>query len=138
MDAHSTVCLSAGGPFPDGTYLGDGTACAVSCCRDLDCTIPDDDVCTCDQCIGGVCVSTPVRYGNTDCAGPTTQADLDDILCVLRGFNSIAACPNADIAPIDDPAGGTLECAGNNVIDLDDILRVLEAFAGGNPCGCLP
>lgn len=138
VEVHSSICPSLGGPFLGGSYLGDATACATSCCRDLDCTFPDADVCTCDECIGGVCISTPVRYGNADCAGPPTQADLDDILCVLQGFSNIANCPNGDIAPIDNPAGGPLECAGNNVIDLDDIIRVLEAFAGGNPCGCLP
>lgn len=90
-------------------------------------TCHDNDVCTCDDCTGGFCQYAPIRYGNTNCAGPVNLADLDDILCVLNGFANFATCVNGDIHPA---------CTGNNVINLDDILAVLAAFGGSKPCAC--
>lgn len=102
----------------------------VPCMTTIDCVLADsapNGACTCNNCSTGVCSSTLIEFGNVNCAGPVTT-NLDDILCVLGGFTSFAACPNGDIAP----------CAGNNMINLDDILGVLAAFAGGDPCGCTP
>lgn len=85
----------------------------------------DNNVCTCDKCLNGLCSHTNRKYGDTNCSGG--NANLDDILCTLAGFANIADCRNADIAPL---------CTGNGAIDLDDLLRVLSAFAGVTPCGC--
>ncbi len=111
----------------------DGDGCSsqclidgVACMTNADCVVADEDVCTCDRCISNVCEFLPVRFGNVNCQGPAI-ANLDDILCVLAGFASFAACPNGDLAP---------GCTGNNLINLDDILRVLSAFGGGDPCNC--
>lgn len=120
-----------------GDYLGDGVACPpgtgdcngngigdgceTQCSTALDCD--DGNVCTCDRCLCNVCIHQPVQYGdaNCDCIPP----NLDDILCVLNGFQSYALCPAADIHP---------PCTGQGIINLDDILAVLAAFAGTNPC----
>lgn len=100
----------------------------VACFMNSQCaSFDDNNSCTCVTChVGlGFCVPDPVSFGNVNCMGPS-NANLDDILCVLQGFANFASCFNGDIAP----------CGGNNVINLDDILFVLNAFAGGNPCGC--
>lgn len=120
-----------------GTYLGDGVdcppgagdcngngigdGCELQCSTNLDCD--DANVCTCDRCLCNVCFHQPVQYGdaNCDCIPP----NLDDILCVLNGFQNYASCPAADIHP---------PCTGQGIINLDDILAVLAAFAGTNPC----
>lgn len=104
--------------------------CALELCSDtLECD--DLNVCTCDFCpIGlGLCQHGPIEFGNVNCAGPPDQVDIDDILCVLRGFSNIRMCPNADLHPL---------CMGNNIINLDDILMVIRAFGGEDPCGCEP
>lgn len=87
----------------------------------------DDEVCTCDRCIGGECDHFFRRYGDTNCGEVPSIINLDDILCTLSGFSNFVACPNADIAP---------SCVGNDLINLDDILAVLAAFSGADPCGC--
>lgn len=115
------------------TSAGDGCDAncqseGIACTTNVECTLPDADVCTCDRCVANLCQSTPTFFGNANCTGPGT-ANLDDILCVLGGFGSFGACPNGDLAP---------GCTGNNVINLDDILRVLGAFSGADPCGCVP
>ena len=75
------------------------------------------------------------RYGISD---PTLyrtcpQPDGDDILCLLDDFGdgpTPNGCPAggpgdyADIAP----------CGGNEVLDVNDILNMLDAFAGLQPC----
>jgi len=98
--------------------------CACGCATDVECALANDDACTCDECFGGTCASTPIVFGNVNCIGPI---DLDDILCVLDGFADLDDCPNGDTAP---------PCSGNNLIDLDDILVVIDAFAGDDPCAC--
>jgi len=67
------------------------------------------------------------RYGDiaTDAGGEGDCAvDLNDILCELDGFGSIASCPAADIYP----------CGGDGTVDLNDILAVLDAFGGSYAC----
>lgn len=68
------------------------------------------------------------RFGDVTPPGGNGLVNLDDILCVLAGFSSVANCLDGDIQP----------CGGNGVINLDDILGVLAAFAGANTCpsGC--
>lgn len=103
----------------NGNDIGDG--CETHCVTDHDCN--DYQVCTCDRCICNVCYHQPIEYGdvNCDCVPP----NLDDILCVLRGFAHYNDCAAADIHP---------PCTGQGIINLDDILAVLAAFAGTNPC----
>lgn len=93
-------------------------------------TCVDSSVCTCDRCSGGFCESLPALYGNTDCQG---GVGLDDILCAINGFNTFDMCPNADVA-----GTATEPCTPNSIINLDDLLKVLNAFSGANPCGCAP
>lgn len=101
----------------------------VPCANDTQCH--DSDVCTCDTCVAGSCDYSPIEYGNTNCAGPAHQANLDDILFVLVDFSDgvSATHPSNDLAPA---------CTGNMQINLDDILQVIAAFAGVDPCGCVP
>ncbi len=85
----------------------------------------DNNVCTCDRCLNGLCSHTNRKYGDANCSGGIVN--IDDILCTLAGFANLNDCRNADVAP---------PCMGNGVINLDDILRVLGAFGGENLCGC--
>lgn len=125
--------VEAGEECDDGnTAPGDGcdSLCqleGIVCSTHVDCALLDADVCTCDRCVAGSCSFSTTGYGNADCLGPASITNLDDILCVLGGFASFAACPNGDLTP---------PCTGNNVINLDDILAVLSAFAGNDPCNC--
>lgn len=105
------------------------TTQSTPCVTHHDCVIANADVCMCDFCVAGSCVSTPIEFGNVNCAGPPSQVNLDDILCVLAGFGGFNNCPNADVHPF---------CTGNGVINLDDILAVLAAFGGYDPCNCQP
>jgi hypothetical protein len=117
-DGEVVLCLFGGG----------GPA---ACCPPCAATFPacdDGDVCTYDECVtvgaASSCANTPTIYGdaNGDCL-----VNLVDILLVLSGFSSgIAGVPNADIAPI---------CAGDGLVSLGDILGVLAAFTGFDPCG---
>lgn len=100
--------------------------CEPACQTDRDCD--DDYVCTCDECVQGVCLNKMVEFGNVNCRGPVLP-NLDDVLCVIAGFGHFDSCPNADLAPM---------CVGNNIINLDDILAVMRGFAGQDPCGCQP
>lgn len=97
--------------------------CDLDCFVDVDCR--DTDVCTHDRCSGAACLHSAVEFGDVNNAGGVL-ANLDDILCALNGFSNYANCMNADIA----------NCAPNDSIDLDDILAVIAAFAGVDPCSC--
>lgn len=110
------------------TTLGCGALLQAqqACIASVECD--DDNSCTNDACEGAFCDHDPVAFGNVNGSGPT-QPNLDDILCVLQGFANYAACPNGDIAPC---------LGGSQTISLDDILAVLAAFSGANPCGCTP
>lgn len=94
----------------------------------LECALADANVCTCESYQTGICVYTTIEYGNVNCS-VNQSPNLDDILCTLNGFASLANCPNSDIAP---------PCTGNNLINLEDILASLSAFGGLDPCGCNP
>ena len=63
-------------------------------------------------------------YGDISPYGETCRVDLDDIFCVLDGFDKTPVCPQADLYP----------CGGNGLIDLDDIFAVLDAFADDYAC----
>lgn len=120
-------------PAPPLYQLDDGFWSTTAPCNDPtvatggSAACHDNDVCTCDECIGGSCAYRPIHYGDANCAGPVNQANLDDILCVLTGFANFAACVNGDLHP---------PCTGNNSINLDDILALLAAFAGADECSC--
>lgn len=97
--------------------------CAPPCASYTDCT--DEDVCTSNRCFAsGECSYVWGKFGELTGNG---IVNLDDILCVLSGFSSTAACPAGDIAP---------NCAADGRIALDDILAVIGAFSGVDPCGC--
>ncbi len=105
-------------------------------CNECACTLdenfdplPGISVCmheTCD--FAGGCTSFQVGYG--DLVEPFLLPPLvqtDDILCAVAGFGSYCVCPNADIAG----------CVASGLpIGTNDILAVVEAFGGANPCGC--
>lgn len=122
----------SGGSFQlSGGFWTAGVPVGVPCGNNSDCVLADDApdaVCTFDRCVSGFCTQEPIEYGDVNGAGPNTP-NLDDILCCLSGFSDFNACPNADIRPI---------CSGNDIINLDDILGVLAAFGGADPCGCAP
>lgn len=79
--------------------------------------------------MGGECEHRPTRYGDVKCSGSNAHANLDDILCALQCSSDCGVCINGDIAP---------PSTGNGQITLDDILAVLAAFTGADPCGCAP
>jgi len=53
-----------------------------------------------------------------------TEVDVDDLLAVLAGFSDPSAYTGADLYP----------CGGNGIIDVDDILVEISAFAGTYAC----
>ncbi len=114
----------------DASYMVAATV-GIACDSDTDCH--DFKSCTCDTCnvMTGVCTSSPIEYGNTNCMGPANQANLDDILYLLADFSdgAIPTHPSNDLAP---------PCSGNMAINLDDILQILAAFGGSDPCSCAP
>jgi beta-glucanase (GH16 family) len=64
----------------------------------------------------------PPVYGDTD---NNFLVDLLDINCIISGFgDGGASCANGDIYP----------CTPNGAIDIDDVLAVLDAFAGNPAC----
>lgn len=73
-------------------------------------------------------MSMAVRYGDVIepfASPPIVQTT--DILCAVEGFGNYCACPNADIDG----------CAPSGVpISTGDILQVVQAFGGADPCGC--
>jgi len=98
---------------------------------DLSCTnhescASDEDPCTFEHCEAGRCVRDSVAYGDVNGSGGPGP-DLDDLICLLNGIFDYASCPNADLSPF---------CTPNGVIDLDDLITFLDAFAGLDPCDC--
>lgn len=116
-----------GGSFNFGTVFR--LSFAIPCAIDAQCSIVDSNVCTCNQCSMGFCTSTPIEYGNVNCSA-TQPPSLDDILYVLADFADGGAVthPSSDIAPA---------CTGNGLLNLDDILAVVAAFGGADPCNCM-
>ncbi len=86
----------------------------------------DNNVCTHNECSGGVCGEFGVSYG--DVASPFGGlVATSDILCAVTAFGNYSACPNADI----------FECLISGIpISTGDILATVAAFGGGDPCGC--
>lgn len=120
--------LSGGAYVLSGGFWSDSAPIGTPCATTVDCK--DDllnDACNHASCAAAVCVYTSAVFGDVK-TPPNGNVDLDDILCLLAGFSSFANCPNGDIDP----------CAGNGLISIDDILQVLFAFAGGDPCACTP
>ncbi len=62
------------------------------------------------------------------CPPTCPQPDLDDISCLLDDFSD---GPTVDGCGTNDPPESTdlAPCGGDEVLDLDDILAVLDAFA---------
>jgi len=84
----------------------------------------DGNVCTYDECTESGCAGRSIAFGNADGGGPV---DIDDLMCVLRGVARFEECPSGDLAPA---------CTGDGVIDLEDVLAVIQAFGGDDPCHC--
>lgn len=102
--------------------------CNDPCACDSDLACMDNNPCTVDRCVNGVCAPGTAEFGNVDAVGPD-HATLDDLLCAIRALSDPGACPNADLYP---------PCLGDGVIDVLDIIWVLRAFGGEDPCGCTP
>jgi hypothetical protein len=122
---------------PVGTILTQGCGDLIqipACTTNESCM--DHDVCIHDAC-GPPCVFTPVAYGDVNASG---AVDLDDVLCGLAGFAEFAECPNADLTASGPPPPDPLydpTCSSDGVINLDDVMKIMDAFAGNDPCGCL-
>jgi hypothetical protein len=118
----------------DGDGIPDG--CETRCNTDCECVAADqiaNPSCFAQVCpvpdgvfTSSTCQEIPIRLGNI--APPYTgTVAIGDILCAAGGFVSYCACPNADIAG----------CQRSGVpITIDDILVVVAAFRGVDPCGC--
>ena len=86
----------------------------------------DDDVCTFDQCdpLLEDCNNTSNTYGDVNHDGTVDDADVD---CALDGFAGVfidCGFQDVDIFP----------CTPNGIVDLDDLLAVLDAYNGIDPC----
>lgn len=119
----------------DGNAIPDECECGdCGCVSDMNCVIPADagagepgsDVCQFQECDASACSEFAIRYG--DVAPPYGGlVQTADILCGVQGFGSYADCPNADLAG----------CVVSGVpIQTNDILAIVDAFGGIDPCGC--
>ncbi len=124
-----TLTGSGGYKLQGGFWPGAAAGVPIPCQTDVDCA--DQNVCTCDRCVNNECVNSPNEYGNSDCTG---IPEIGDVICLLAGYSDVAACPNGDITDGNDP------CHGNQppFIDISDVLAVLDAYAGLDPCSCPP
>ncbi len=127
-DTRRGAALAPGGyVLSDGFWAGEQTV-PGGCSTDLDCF--DFNTCTCDRCVAGVCQNTPNAHGNVDCAG---LIEVADIICMIKGYAFVGACPNADVYP---------PCTGDNspLIELADFLKMLDAYSYilADPCVCPP
>ncbi len=123
--------LAVIGAYSDNEGANDAGAAyifdvGIPCTSDIDCA--DLAVCTCDRCINNVCRNTPNEYGNADCV---SIVEIGDVTCILAGYNNVSDCPNGDVDP---------PCTGNDppFIDIGDVLAILDAYGGFDPCGCVP
>ncbi len=123
-DQTASECGVLGGTFAAGQTCDGPDPCACL----IDCDCQDSDVCTYNECDNGTCLSMAVRYG--DVAEPFTSPPIvqtSDILCGVAGFGNYCSCPNADIEG----------CGPSGVpISTGDILEIVAAFGGADPCGC--
>ncbi len=113
------------GTSPDVNLDGRPDECAAFCANDCDCI--DSDACSVDVCTDNLCENfTGLRYGDVQSPyGGVVQTS--DILCAVVGFGNYCSCPNADIAG----------CGSSGVpIQTNDILAIVDAFGGTDPCGC--
>jgi len=85
----------------------------------------DANICTFDECAGGVCSNVANTYGDVDF---NDVVNIFDLFCVLDGFGGTFAgnCTSArmDLEP----------CGGNGAINIFDLFAVLDAFSGTDPC----
>lgn len=126
VDGNGTEPMTGGDFSMNGGFWSAEPPPGCPCTTAADCKntlCAADNACNCVTCATGACMFTCTVFGNANCSGGVT---LDDILCSLAGFANFTACPNGDISP----------CGGNGILNLDDILAVLNAFGGANPCGC--
>ena len=103
--------------------LGAGVA-PGDCVVDEDCD--DVNVCTYDECTGGMCSNSPRLYGDVDGDG---TPNVFDVFCIL---DLIAGEP---VGPECDPVNANIEpCVPNEALNAFDIFAVLEMIAGEDPC----
>ena len=137
-DACSGGACASGLPLDcdDGEPCTDDTCeSATGCVYTNNSNACDDGVeCTVDDaCTGGACGGTyQVRlFGDIMggfCPPACPQPDLDDITCILDDF---ANGPAVDGCGANDPpeSADLAPCGGDGVLDLDDVLYMLDAFA---------
>ncbi len=127
----SGECAGLGGAFTAGQDCSGDDPCG--CQSDCDCVFPfqegvstGSDTCLQQTCGPNGCEEFVTRYGDIiEPFGGLVQTS--DILCAVAAFGSYCDCPNADIAG----------CVVSGVpVGTDDILAVVDAFGGLNPCGC--
>lgn len=125
------VCVAGSAAIcNDSNACTDDSCLPASGCVYSNNTAPCNDGVTCttnDTCAGGVCSGTPVVILFGDLTPPPSGngiINLDDLLCSLSGFSSLASCPGADLVP----------CGGNGSVTIDDILAELGAFGGNYSC----
>ncbi len=113
--------VASGSPDINGNNVPDECECDASNCE-------DGDLCTLDRCDpdNGACLflSGGIPFGDLNYSG---NVDVGDVNCVVAGFGTPSACPDADVAP----------CGGDGHVDVSDILMVLNAFSGLFECPSL-
>lgn len=107
-------------------YWNPNRSCADSCACSSSVQCNDHDSCSFESCSGSTCQGYAVYFGDVNGVGGVLP-DIDDILCGLAGFANPNNCFNADISP---------SCTGNGIINIDDLLAIISAFGGSDPCGC--
>jgi len=130
--------VAVGGPFKDCNQNGIEDACDIATRASLDLDrngIPDEvdcndnNVCTAETCVTGLCSSVPSAYGDVD---HNESVNVFDLFCILDGFSgdfSVCAFTDSDLSP----------CSPNGTINIFDLVAVLDAFNGMDACcGGLP
>ncbi len=120
-----------GGAFSGGDNCDGADPCA--CTMDCECVVVLDpgvtagsDVCQHQSCSGGGCSEFATRYGDVE-QPFGSFVSTGDISCGVQAFGNYCQCPNADIAG----------CVVSGIpIGTDDILAIVDAFGGTDPCGC--
>lgn len=128
FELEGTIGQSDAGFASGGDYSlesGFWHANTITLC-DGDAACLDENVCSYNFCDTSGCEAFSIRYG--DVAEPFGGlVQTSDILCAVQGFGNYSACPNADIAG----------CALSGIpIATNDILAIVAAFGGEDPCGC--
>ncbi len=110
------------GTSADCNLNGVPDECAAICEHDCQCVEPAP--CAYGACVDDACASLPNEYGDMNHDGAVNLFDVFCGLDAIGGDFSGCAFDDVDIHP----------CGGNGALSILDLLAVLDAIAGADPC----